>query len=205
MYKVFINKGILTIGGEPISVAGDEKVLNLLCEEGDPLKGFIEEILHHHDSRHVHLFSSDFTVLISRFESHFECLDAAGGIVRDSAGNVLMIFRRGQWDFPKGKLEEGEGEQQGEIREVEEETGVQVSALLPQRTETRHYYAEGEKRILKRTVWFLMQTSEERPVVRPQIEEDIESCVWLGPAEAIQKIKEGGYASLADLIPLIQS
>ena len=35
-------------------------------------------------------------------------IDAAGGIAYNEHGEILMIFRRGKWDLPKGKRDEGE-------------------------------------------------------------------------------------------------
>ena len=50
---------------------------------------------------------------------------AAGGLVTNAQGEILWIFRRGFWDLPKGKLDDGETIQSCAIREVEEETGIQ--------------------------------------------------------------------------------
>ena len=33
---------------------------------------------------------------------------AGGGIVENEERKILFQFRRGKWDLPKGKLEEGE-------------------------------------------------------------------------------------------------
>jgi len=33
---------------------------------------------------------------------------AAGGLVTNENNELLMIFRRGKWDLPKGKADEGE-------------------------------------------------------------------------------------------------
>ena len=55
---------------------------------------------------------------------------AAGGIVLRRIGGgdaeVLLIFRarRGDWTFPKGKLEAGETHEECALREVAEETGL---------------------------------------------------------------------------------
>ena len=51
---------------------------------------------------------------------------AAGGIVKNEEGKTLIIFRRGFWDLPKGKVEKGEKIINAAQREVEEETGVKI-------------------------------------------------------------------------------
>jgi 8-oxo-dGTP pyrophosphatase MutT (NUDIX family) len=60
-----------------------------------------------------------------------EQVRAAGGLVRrrheDGTDEILIVHRPryDDWSFPKGKLEPGESEEEGAIREVEEETGLQ--------------------------------------------------------------------------------
>ena len=51
-------------------------------------------------------------------------VEAAGGLVFNKDGDILMIFRNGKWDLPKGKLEIGESIEECAIREVEEECGI---------------------------------------------------------------------------------
>ncbi|MFY9588922.1 MAG: NUDIX hydrolase [Actinomycetota bacterium] len=59
-----------------------------------------------------------------------EVVRAAGGVVHrardDGTVEVLLIHRPkyGDWTLPKGKLEPGETDEQGALREVEEETGL---------------------------------------------------------------------------------
>jgi 8-oxo-dGTP diphosphatase len=65
----------------------------------------------------------------------------------DSQGRVLITERppgkhlAGRWEFPGGKLEPGESEQQALVRELREELGIEVATAHPELT-LRHDYAE---------------------------------------------------------------
>ena len=48
---------------------------------------------------------------------------ASGGVVFNN-NKLLMIYRNGFWDLPKGKMEINESELDCAVREVEEEGGV---------------------------------------------------------------------------------
>jgi 8-oxo-dGTP diphosphatase len=56
---------------------------------------------------------------------------AAGGVVCDEDGRVAVVYRPKyeDWTFPKGKLEPGETEEQAAVREVHEETGLEVELV----------------------------------------------------------------------------
>ena len=63
---------------------------------------------------------------------------AAGAVVTRKGGEVLLVHRPkyDDWSFPKGKLDPGEHEVTAAVREVAEETGLDVRlgpALAPQR------------------------------------------------------------------------
>jgi 8-oxo-dGTP pyrophosphatase MutT (NUDIX family) len=200
MYKVFINKGLISIGDSSVSVTGQDPVFNIYCSDDEPLDVYIQEFLSNEAFKHVHLFSEKPETLVAAFESCFEHVPAAGGLVSDKAGNVLVIFRRGHWDLPKGKIDAGEGTEEAAIREVEEETGIKVSQLQGLLCETRHVYSEGGRRILKHTSWYRMLTTGTKPLSVPQSEEDIEQCVWLELPQAMQRLVESGYSSLSEIV-----
>jgi ADP-ribose pyrophosphatase YjhB (NUDIX family) len=101
---------------------------------------------------------------------------AGGGLVRNSHGEYLLIFRRGKWDLPKGKLEDGENIQQCALREVAEETGLSNITLGDYITDTHHAYMHREQWVLKQSTWYKMDAPMQRLI--PQIEEDIEIARW---------------------------
>lgn len=106
----------------------------------------------------------------------FRVIKAAGGIIfKDN--KMLLMFRRGVWDLPKGKLDDGESSRQGAAREVEEETGVKV-AVGERICTTWHTYTLNGSRILKRTKWYRMSVVDDRHMA-PQADEDIEKLAWL--------------------------
>jgi len=110
---------------------------------------------------------------------------AAGGLVTNPNGQILWIFRRGFWDLPKGKLDEGETIQTCAIREVQEETGLRDIQLHELLKFTNHLYFDTylNAEVNKRTYWFHMTIHEEQMGV-PQITEDIEKIEWHSLATA---------------------
>lgn len=111
---------------------------------------------------------------------------AAGGyVVREGTAGpeVLMIFRRGVWDLPKGKLDAGETIEACALREVREEVGIDddLSILQPLPPTVHGYPEKGVYRV-KTTHWYLMQTPQ--TTFTPQAQEGIERVAWVPWAEA---------------------
>jgi 8-oxo-dGTP pyrophosphatase MutT (NUDIX family) len=104
---------------------------------------------------------------------------AAGGLVTNPKGEILWIFRRGFWDLPKGKLDDGETIQSCAIREVQEETGIKEIQLHELLCFTNHLYFDKylNEDVIKRTYWFHMSISTLQEGI-PQITEDIEKIEW---------------------------
>ncbi|WP_018621011.1 NUDIX hydrolase [Spirosoma luteum] len=110
----------------------------------------------------------------------FKVIKAAGGVVL-KGDKMLLMFRRGVWDLPKGKLDPGESSRMGAAREVREETGVKVSVHQRICT-TWHTYTLNGNRILKRTKWYQMGVLDESRMA-PQLDEDIEKLSWFNRRE----------------------
>ena len=112
---------------------------------------------------------------------------AAGGLVTNPKGEILWIFRRGFWDLPKGKLDEGETIQTCAVREVAEETGISNIQLHEMLCFTNHLYFDKylNEEVIKRTYWFYMTIPNMQEGI-PQLSEDIEKIEWLALDKARQ-------------------
>ncbi|MDT0630323.1 NUDIX hydrolase [Rubrivirga litoralis] len=125
---------------------------------------------------------------------------AAGGgyVVRRAEGGaggaggveLLLIFRRGAWDLPKGKLDDGETVREAAHREVSEEVGVKKKKLTVTADlgETVHGYVWPKREVyaVKTTRWFAMTTTAER--FEPETREGIEAVAWVPWAEAAERV-----------------
>lgn len=128
------------------------------------------------------------------FRSNYKFVLAAGGVVTDERGRLLVIRRLGKWDLPKGKVDEGEAIEAAAIREVQEECGLKQLSIIKPMPSTWHTYERKGKQHLKRTDWFLMRGSSTERLV-PQQEEDIEEVRWVA-ADELPGIKDDTYPSL---------
>ncbi|MGV3642271.1 MAG: NUDIX hydrolase [Adhaeribacter sp.] len=134
--------------------------------------------------------------LILHLKDQFKIVKAGGGLVIKD-GKLLMIYRLGMWDLPKGKLNKKEEAQEGALREVEEECNIKVRAIrsLPK---TWHSYAFKGNKILKKTSWYLMECLDDS-LMKPQAEEFIEEVKFMTPEE-VEAILPKAYASIAFVI-----
>lgn len=125
---------------------------------------------------------------------------AAGGLVTNSNKELLMIFRRGFWDLPKGKLDPGETLEECAVREVREETGLQKIVLGKFLGITLHDYFDthlGEQ-VTKESHWFEMKVREDQPLI-PQTEEDITRICWVGRSE-VSNYLEKSYPNISEIV-----
>ncbi len=113
-----------------------------------------------------------------KFQTHFDVIEAAGGIVENDEKKYLFIYRNGKWDLPKGKMEAGEAPDETAIREVKEECGIQNIVIDHFLLDTYHLFTENKKKRLKITHWYKMREQDKSPLI-PQIEEGIEKVEWI--------------------------
>tara|TARA_B110000008_G_scaffold212118_1_gene211052 strand:- start:2682 stop:3152 length:471 start_codon:yes stop_codon:yes gene_type:complete len=132
------------------------------------------------------------------FCDKFTLIKAAGGLVYNYENQLLMIFRNGKWDLPKGKLEEGENIKECAIREVEEECGISGLSISRPLQDTYHVYELNAQKILKRTYWFEMKT-DFKGNLTPQTEEGITKVCWVNKEDIAQKL-ENSFGNIIELL-----
>jgi 8-oxo-dGTP pyrophosphatase MutT (NUDIX family) len=192
-----------------------------LCNEVD---AFLNELMHHPDAVFIDelsnpaiksllheivkedfhagiIWNEDLEKLKKSFFKHFTQVKAAGGVVENEKGDVLLIFRRGKWDLPKGKLDKGETIEQCALREVMEETGLANVELKQLITITYHTYDEFGKHILKDSHWFKMNVNGKQQLT-PQTEEDISELKWVKKKE-LSNYLNNTFPSIKDVLELV--
>lgn len=125
-----------------------------------------------------------------------EPIAAAGGyVLRGSSEDpqLLLIYRRGVWDLPKGTVEAGESPVEAARREVREEVGLEAVSVLGDLGRTVHGYYRNDRFWVKTTHWYAMRP--EAGTLHPEREEDIERVVWTAWPEVADRL---GYATLRD-------
>lgn len=161
----------------------------------------VKSMIHEMQVEKVHagvFFHSNLDELKKAFYKKFTIVQAAGGLVLNEKKQILMIFRRGKWDLPKGKLDDGETLEECAVREVEEETGLRNIKLVSPLLITYHTYHEGTKFILKESYWYNMRVSGEQKLI-PQTEEGIHEIKWVTAKDA-EKLFPECYPSVIDVI-----
>ena len=105
------------------------------------------------------------------------------GCVVFNEGKVLMIqHNEGHWDFPKGHVEENETEIQTAIREVKEETNIDVNVKPKNRYTLEYSPKEG---VIKEVVYFIATKNSDE--CRPQ-ESEVQKVEWVEIDEAVNRV-----------------
>ncbi len=172
MYKVFVNEKKLLLSKQ------SENLEKTLGYENVTSLEIALDLLENTSVKELNVFGENIDEIWSEFQKLFRIIEAAGGIVNNSAGEILFIKRLGKWDLPKGKMEKGESREESAVREIEEETGLTNVELVKFINTTYHIYVErnGDK-VLKCTHWFEMNFDGE-DTSKPQIEEGITEVAW---------------------------
>ncbi len=124
---------------------------------------------------------------------------AAGGVVvREHVGRleVAVAGRHsdGTWVFPKGTPDDGETIEQTAVREVAEETGLEVRIVAPLGT-TEYWFASRGTRFHKRVHFYLMEATG-GDVARHDHEYDV--VRWVPVEDARELLSFENYREVLD-------
>ena len=143
-------------------------------------------------------YHHDLQKLESTIWKKFSVIKAGGGAVKNEDGDLLLIFRRGKWDLPKGKLDDGETLAECALREVKEETGLKHVVIGLPLTITYHVYEDKGKHCLKESHWYNMTAGRNQLLV-PQLEEQITEIKWVS-RKGISPLMKNTFPSVQDVL-----
>jgi 8-oxo-dGTP pyrophosphatase MutT (NUDIX family) len=198
MYKVFFNERIVYLTQDFLKSFQEYQGLFYKYREKNELRELLLVFLALKTIDQLFVCHPDVEKLMQDFRSCFRYVEAAGGLVRNSADSVLFINRFDKWDLPKGKIEEGESARETSLREVEEECGISGMKIVSELQPTYHTYFDKSLPHLKKTRWFEM-LYEGNVTPRPQKEEFITRIVWAREKD-LKIIKKNTYPSITDLL-----
>jgi len=168
---------------------------SFVYKDTDELKSIINDFLRKKELANIEIRHTDFDELFMFFKLQFHIIEAAGGIVRNTNDELLLIKRFGEIDLPKGKIEKGETPDDTALREVYEECGIDDLTVVETLQPTYHIYSIKDKQILKKTHWYRMIYGGSESL-KPQTEEGITDVMWAKKDE-LYSLKKITYPSLA--------
>ncbi len=196
MHKIYFENRCLAVCSPQEQALSDPNAVQWLPGGNDPesLVALFRDAGH---LARVLIPTEDEKGMYRRICALFKEVNAAGGLVSNRRGDVLLIRRGGLWDLPKGHQEAGEDITVTALREVREETGVQELQLRDLICITDHCYLRDGAWHLKHTWWFDMLYTD--PVdLTPQLEEDITRAAWVARSSLPPYLKNT-YPSIAEV------
>ncbi len=201
MYKVFFNdRRINFTSDRNITYNQSSEFIDDLNSSEEVKKWFLH--FAKDNSNEVFIFHPNVALFFREvFIPTFKILCAAGGVVFKNK-KMLVIFRNGKWDLPKGKIDKGESTESAALREVQEECGITGHEIVKKLDPTFHIYQSPYKNslgewILKETFWFEMKYSGKESGT-PQVEENISEIKWIEKSE-LDKILFNTYENLKEI------
>lgn len=146
----------------------------------------------------LYLVSADVEKMYRDFCFCFTEINAGGGLVSNSRGEFLFIYRDEIWDLPKGKQEPGEDIKATALREVGEECGIVNLSLGQLICITHHTYHRDGLFMLKHTHWFHMKENATE-ALHPQTEEHISNARWVSHDGVAEYLKDT-YPSIKEVV-----
>ena len=106
---------------------------------------------------------------------------SCGAIVYNNEGEVLIVqHNAGHWDFPKGHVENNETEVETAVREVKEETNIDIQ--IPNADYRYEIYYNPKENVNKTVVFFLARNISKKTIKQ---DAEIKNIGWYSYDEAM--------------------
>ena len=197
MYKVFINDRSLILTDDYADYTSEYDTLFITYASQEAFFETIELLRDSPVLRSVCIYHDKLDELWEVFCSKYTMISAAGGIIQNNE-RILFIYKNKHWDLPKGKMESGESSETTAIREVKEECGINDVSLEGPHETTYYLFNNKGNTMLKKTEWFLMNTSEEGPFKGDE-NEGITDVKWID-SDSWKSEKENSFASVISML-----
>ncbi len=150
------------------------------------------------NNRSLVVVAEDGEAALQDFCRQMPIVRAAGGVVENDNGDILIMTRKGWRDLPKGHIDEGESAEEAAVREVGEECGLQSVEIVAPLCTTRHFHRAYGRWEIKQTEWFLMYAAGENPTITPEAEEGITAVEWLRGRRLWQAVDQS-YSTIKEV------
>ncbi|HRZ42401.1 MAG TPA: NUDIX domain-containing protein [Bacteroidales bacterium] len=200
MYKIFVNQTLLQFRDPSEGHLPSAAVLNS-ADPGEVKRRLSEFIIPGSNKllNNLLIYTADPRKAFSELLQSCRFVPAAGGLVSNRNREILVIFRRGLWDLPKGKKEEKETYPDCAVRETYEETGVLCGITNSQPVITHHLYIENNQWCHKETQWYKMSVKDETWLM-PQPAEDILCVRWADSYFINRQVLPSTYPLIREVI-----
>jgi 8-oxo-dGTP pyrophosphatase MutT (NUDIX family) len=197
-YKIYFNEGALVIADSPSALRGLPNLFYIDDDEIHKSFNILTSNVSTGRTLNYGLISMNPGETFRDFLDSYTVIQAAGGLVMNKENQLLTIKRNGLWDLPKGKIERHEDQRAAALREVMEETGLNMLNISDKVGQTYHAYYEDEAVLLKETHWYMMNSSG-KGKLKPQEEEGISEVKW-ADLEWFKGDEFQSYQSVRDII-----
>ena len=126
MRKIYLEKRCIIICTEDDQVLTDPNAIRFTLGDECGLKKMIELFEVSDTLQRIYIATDDIDNAYSKVCNEFLEVNAGGGLVENRRGDFLLINRNGLWDLPKGHQDPGEDIKITALREVQEETGIEL-------------------------------------------------------------------------------
>lgn len=104
---------------------------------------------------------------------------------KDGIKYLILHYGAGHWDFPKGRQEKNEKEEQTALREIKEETGIEdIEFADGFREAISYFYKQGGETVFKEVIFFLAQSATDEV----KLSSEHIGYAWLGYENAYKKL-----------------